>query len=103
VPPLLHELYSELALEKILEIEAQLYLYNPDLVTKFRQELDEIIEQLLTFPESAPLVGYRKRVRRRLFKHFKYGVLYVVRGEHLLITLLYPLGQATPFWDDYTQ
>jgi plasmid stabilization system protein ParE len=103
VPALIHELYSELALEKILEIEEQLHAYNPDLVLRFRQELGEVIEQLLVFPESAPVVGYRKRVRRRLLKRFKYGILYVIRNEHLLITLIYPLGQSTPFWDDYLQ
>ncbi len=100
---LLHEVYSELALEKILEIEWQLEARNPDRAEAFRQELSELVGQLLTFPESAPVVGYRKRVRRRLFKRFPYGILYVIRDEFLLITLIYPLGQNTPFWDDYIQ
>jgi hypothetical protein len=58
---------------------------------------------LLIFPESAPVVGERQQVRRRLFKRFPYGLLYVVRDEYLMITLIYPLGQNTPFWDDFTQ
>ncbi len=100
---LLHEIYSELALQKILEIEWQLEARNPDRAEVFRQELAELVAQLLIFPESAPIVGFRKEVRRRLFKRFPYGLLYVIREEHLLITLIYPLGQNTPFWDDYNE
>ena len=98
-----HELYAEIAIEKILEIEWQLEAQNPERAEAFRQELSNLVDQLLTFPESAPFVGHRKRVRRQLFKHFSYGLLYVIRDEHLLITLIYSLGQRTPSWDDYTQ
>jgi plasmid stabilization system protein ParE len=104
VPPeLLHEIYSELALQKILEIEWQLEAQNPDRAEAFRQELAELVAQLLIFPESAPVVGERKQVRKRLFKRFGYGLLYVIQEKYLLITLIYPLGQSTPFWDDYMQ
>jgi plasmid stabilization system protein ParE len=104
VPPeLLHEIYSELALQKILEIEWQLEAQNPDRAETFRQELAELVAQLLIFPESALVVGERKRVRKRLFKRFPYGLLYVIQEQYLLITLIYPLGQGTPFWDDYIQ
>jgi plasmid stabilization system protein ParE len=104
VPPeLLHEIYSELALQQILEIEWRLEAQNPDRAEVFRQELAELVSQLLIFPESAPVVGERKQVRKRLFKRFNYGLLYVIHGEHLLITLIYPLGRESPFWDDYFQ
>jgi plasmid stabilization system protein ParE len=104
VPPeLLHEIYSELALQKILEIEWQLEAQNPDRAEAFRQELAELVAQLLIFPESAPIVGERKQVRKRLFKRFSYGLLYVLQEQYLLITLIYPLRQDTPFWDDYFQ
>ncbi len=102
-PELLHEIYSELAVEKILEIEWQLEAQNPDRAESFRKELAELVAQLLIFPESAPIVGERQQVRKRLFRRFPYGLLYVIRGEHLLITLIYPLGQNTPFWDEDIQ
>lgn len=102
-PELLHEIYSELALQKILEIEWKLEAQNPDRAEAFRQELAELVAQLLIFPESALVVGERKRVRKRLFKRFPYGLLYVIQAKYLLITLIYPLGQGTPFWDDYIQ
>lgn len=102
-PELLHEVYSEMALQQILEIEWRLEAQNPDRAETFRQELAELVAQLLIFPESAPIVGERKQVRRRLFKRFSYGLLYVIRNQHLFITLIYPLGKNTPFWDDYFQ
>jgi plasmid stabilization system protein ParE len=99
----LHELYSERVLKKILEIEWQLEVRDSERAEAFRQELNSLIDQLLIFPEAGAVVGYRKRVRKRFLKRFPYGILYVVQGDHILITMIYHLRQRTPFWDDYTE
>jgi plasmid stabilization system protein ParE len=58
VPPeLLHEIYSELALQQILEIEWRLEAQNPDRAEAFRQELAELVAQLLIFQNLRPLLG----------------------------------------------
>lgn len=98
----LHEAYSERAFKTILETEWQLFEKNPERGEAFCQELDGVIEELLLFPELAPIVSKGYNIRRRIFKRFKYGLLYVIRGDLLLITLFCHLEQNPPIWVDFS-
>ena len=93
------ESYLEAALEEILEIEFYLEAQRKGLGDAFRVEINDVVELLLDFPESAPVVS-PKGIRRRLLHRFPYAVLYVLTEDLLLVIAVAHTSRAPNYWDD---
>jgi toxin ParE1/3/4 len=64
----------------------------------FMNEVHAAIGRALSLPMAWPQVG--KDVRRVLTSRFPYGVLYVVRGETLLVLAVMHTRQQPDYWRD---
>ena len=57
----------------------------------FLADLERRIDQILEFPEAAPI--YRGTMRRILFAKFPHGIFYVIRGDIIKILAVLHLKQ----------
>ncbi len=56
-----------------------------DLEQRFFDQLDLVVDRLLTFPNGAPPVDGFPGVRRARMRQFPYGVFYRLDGDDILI------------------
>ena len=79
-------------LESILYYESE----SRGLGAAFFAAVQKGIDQLLTFPESAPVL-YGK-IRRKPLRRFPYSLLYSIRGEELRIVAVMNQKRKPLYW-----
>lgn len=76
---------TELAAGELAEIRNHYRAIGEDLEHRFLDQLDLVMERLLTFPNGAPPVDGFPGVRRARMRQFPYGVFYRLDGHDILI------------------
>jgi plasmid stabilization system protein ParE len=84
------------AREELLETIQYYEFQSPGLGAAFLLAVQEGLDQLLTFPESAPIL--HGRVRRKLIRRFPYSLLYSLRQQHLRILAVMNQKRKPLYW-----
>ncbi len=71
---------------------------SPGLGNAFLEEVESTINQILEYPESAPLIN--RIVRKRLVRRFPYSVMYSVSFNHIRILAIASQKRRPFYWDN---
>lgn len=88
--------FSPEAREELLETIQYYESESPGLGTAFLSAVQQGIEQLLVFPESAPVL--RGKVRRKLLRRFPYSLIYSLREGHIRILAVMNQKRRPFYW-----
>ena len=69
---------------------------SPDLASAFYQEVERCLEELLEFPELAPVKRFS--VRQQPLRRFPYNVLYTVDPDVLYIVAIAHQKRRPDYW-----
>ncbi|HYG62779.1 MAG TPA: type II toxin-antitoxin system RelE/ParE family toxin [Thermoanaerobaculia bacterium] len=69
---------------------------SPGLGRAFVSEIEDAFEQILDYPESAPIV--RGTVRRKILRRFPYDLLYSVRPDSVRILAVMNQKRRPFYW-----
>ena len=69
---------------------------SPGLGEAFLRIVEDGIEQLLAFPESAPVL--RGRVRRKVLRRFPYSLLYSIRDGEIRVLAVMNQKRRPFYW-----
>lgn len=84
------------AREELLEAIQHYESESPGLGAAFLVAAQEGLEQLLAFPQSAPLVS--GKVRRLVLNRFPYNLVYSLRGEEIRILAVMNQKRRPFYW-----
>ncbi len=93
--------FHSLAEEELNDALAFYYAERPALGHAFLKEVSRGLDQILTFPEAAPLVN--RVVRRKLLWRFPYGIIYSVTPEMIWILAVAHQKRRPFYWRDRRQ
>ncbi len=65
---------------------------------RFLKNIEKAIEQILLFPESAPVVG--KTVRQKTLDRFPYSIFYIFEKNLIFIVAVAHQKQEPMYWED---
>ena len=74
---------SSVAERDVLEAQEWYVHQKPGLDLSFRDDLDRLLIQIRTYPESYPVV--HKKIRRANLRVFPFGVFYVRRKDDVFV------------------
>ena len=77
--------YTEPALEDLEEIGAFLKAHYPSLLSAVRENIQRLVSRLAMWPESAPVVSERPKVRVAFVQRYPYKVFYLVTASDVQI------------------
>lgn len=88
--------FSSVAERDILEAQRWYARKAPDLDLSFRDELDQVLVQIRTYPRSFPVV--HENIRRANLNRFPYGVFYAQRRDHIFVLGVVPHARHPSRW-----
>ncbi len=83
------------------ELEEAASFYNRrvrKLGQRFLNHVEKAIEQILLFPESAPVVG--RTVRQKIVHRFPYSIFYIFEKNFVFIVAVAHQKQEPMYWQD---
>ncbi len=88
--------FHELAEEELNDAAQYYDREQAGLGTAFMTDVQRCTEAILAYPEAGPVI--RGRVRRRLCRRFRYGVLYSIRPGTIRILAVMNLRRHPTHW-----
>lgn len=88
--------FSPEAREELLEAIEYYESESPGLGAAFLSTVQEGLDQLLEFPESAPILY--GRVRRKVLNRFPYNLLYSLRAQEIRILAVMNQKRRPFYW-----
>lgn len=88
--------YTSKAREELFEAAEYYELESPGLGSSFLAAVGQALEQIMLYPESAPVV--RGRVRRKTVQRFPYSLLYSLRGQAIRILAVMNQKRRPFYW-----
>lgn len=76
---------TDLAVRDLTEARDHYREIGEGLESQLLDQLDRVVDRLITFPNGAPPVDGFPGVRRARMRQFPYGVFYRVDGDNILI------------------
>lgn len=93
--------YSEAARRELDEAFAYLELEQPGLGSRFTADVDEALVRILQQPFAWHPLG--PHLRRCHLKHFRYAVIYRIRGEQAEILAIAHDRRRPDYWRDHAK
>jgi hypothetical protein len=88
--------YTPEAREELFEAAQYYDSESSGLGSSFLAAIDQALEQITLYPESAPVV--RGRVRRKTVQRFPYSLLYSLRGQTIRILAVMNQKRRPFYW-----
>jgi toxin ParE1/3/4 len=88
--------FHEAAEREIIDAVSYFHSERPELGAAFIDQVEQAIQQILTYPFSSPLVN--RTVRRKVLKRVPYDIMYSVRPAMIRILALASQRRRPFYW-----
>ena len=84
------------ARDELIEAARHCDLESPGLGSRFLTAVEEALRQLVTYPESAPIV--RRRLRRLPLRQFPYSLIYSFHDDEIRVLAVMNQKRRPFYW-----